>query len=271
MRRARSAAPPPADWVDLKEADRHLRTGKGRGVRIAIIDSGIDVTNPALASLRLRHDLAVEDDGGLLRAQPGGGRDVNGHGTALAWIIRQLAPEAEIGSFRVLDQYLNAHTGVVHETAMLAISLGYHILNCSFGCGMAEKLGRYKSWVDKAYVEGVHVVAACNNQEFTRPEWPGHFPSVITVDFAAGAKSKEIYFRSGSLVEFVALGHADLPGRDGEPRRMVGSSFAVPRVSALLARLLGGVGLLPPLLAKSVLRRLATPWTPELGTGRPTG
>ena len=79
-----------------------LQNLTGKGVRIAVLDSGIDTTHPALDGLKLADDIAFERDGPFLKAVDTSG-DVIGHGTAIAWIIRSLAPEAEIGSFRVLD------------------------------------------------------------------------------------------------------------------------------------------------------------------------
>jgi subtilisin family serine protease len=84
----------------MTRADLHHLTGKG--VRIAVLDSGIDTTHPALDGLKLADDIAFERDGPFLKAVDTSG-DVIGHGTAIAWIIRSMVPDAEIGSFRVLD------------------------------------------------------------------------------------------------------------------------------------------------------------------------
>lgn len=246
-------------WPSLDEARTALRDGTGRGIKIAVLDSGVEFNHPALAGLKVADDLAVVDDGIQLRVVPGEGRDAYGHGTAVAGIIQQLAPEASIGSFRVLGSHLRSRTMIIREAARLALERGYHILNCSFGCGREDHVLLYKDWIDEAYLQGRHIVAACNNQDFTKREWPGHFPSVITVNFANYTSPEEFHYRRGQLVEFAAHGQdVDVPWLGGERKQVTGSSFAAPHVSGLLARLISKVSALSPLEAKALLARLAT-------------
>ena len=251
---------PANPWLTLEEARHALTTGRGRGVRIAVLDTGVDATHPKLDGLTLRDDLAVVDDGVQLRVVPGDGVDAFGHGTAIAWVLRQLAPEAEIGSFRVLGSLLRARTPAICEGVKLAIERGYHILNCSFGCSRADQVLLYKDWIDDAYMKGRHIVAACNNADYTRREWPGHFPTVLTVNFIQSESKETLLHRPGSLVEFSARGQEiEVPWAGGGVKRVTGSSFAVPHVAGLLARLLSTHPDLPPLEAKSLLKRLAEP------------
>jgi len=193
----------------------------------------------------------------------GQGKDVFGHGTAIAGIIRRVAPEAEIGSFRVLGEQLRSRTLIIREGVRLALERGYHILNCSFGCGREDHVLHYKDWIDEAYLRGRHIVAACNNQDFMKREWPGHFPTVITVNFGGSDASTDgstLFYRPGNLVEFIA------PGQDivvawlaGAIKKVTGSSFAAPYAAGLLARLISGCPSLSPLHTKTLLQRLASP------------
>jgi subtilisin family serine protease len=80
---------PTADWA--------WGGSDGAGVRVAVIDSGVDPTHPAVGGLA--GSVAFEPDD----EQPWGQRtvevepgDLAGHGTACAGIIRALAPRAEI-------------------------------------------------------------------------------------------------------------------------------------------------------------------------------
>ena len=241
----------------LKAAEVALRTHRGAGVRVAVLDSGIDTTHEALRGVNLTDDVAFERDGTFVRMVEGTG-DAMGHGTAVAWIIRSIAPEAEIGSFRILDGDLKSRTTLVWEAARLAVEKGYHILNCSFGSpGDARFVMPYKEWTDLAYLNGVHIVAACNNHDFTTREWPGWFPTVITVNLAS--MDPEIWHRrAGSLVEFTAHGHdVRVPWRDNAWRVVTGSSYAAPRLTGRLARLLGAFPGISVEEAKGLLRRLA--------------
>jgi subtilisin family serine protease len=165
----------------------------------------------------------------------------------------------------VLGEALSPHTAIILECARLAIEKGYHILNCSLGCGVPEHVLRYKDWVDEAYVKGVHVVAACNNSDFTRPEWPAFFTSVITVNMARTEKDCDLYYRPGHLVEFAAAGvDVDVAWAGGATKKVTGSSFAAPRVTGMLACLLSEQPGIPPLQAKALFHRLARPWTQSL-------
>lgn len=222
----------------LQRATAAIQNGTGRGIRIAVLDSGIDTAHPALAGLQLADDIAFVREGQLLRMIPGDG-DRMGHGTGVAHVIRSIAPEAEIGSFRVLDGDLKSRTTIVWEAARAAMQRGYHILNCSFGCmGDSRFVMPYKEWTDEAYMRGIHVVAACNNEDVSSREWPGWFPSVVTVNLANMEPDRWMR-RSGSLVDFAAHGfEVEVPWTDGGWRKVTGSSYAAPRMTAWLARLL---------------------------------
>jgi subtilisin family serine protease len=185
-----------SSWITVEQAREALTTGTGKNIKIAVLDSGIEVTHPDLHGLQLTDDIHVIGTDLQLVVRPGDGTDLFGHGTAVAAIIRSLAPEAEIGSFRVLNENNASRTDVICEGVNLALDHGYKILNCSFGCGVAEHIHRYKAWIDLAYLKGVHVVAACNNYDYTRPEWPGYFPSVITVNYGE-LKDKEDFYPPG--------------------------------------------------------------------------
>jgi hypothetical protein len=115
----------------------------------------------------------------------------------------------------------------------------------------------YKDWIDQAYVLGRHIVAACNNQDFMRREWPGHFPTVMTVNFATAESSTLFSCRLGHLVEFAAPGqNIEVPWSGGACKKVTGSSFAAPHLTGLLARLLSCCPTLSPLQAKALLQRL---------------
>ncbi len=248
-------------WPTLAEAQAALAQGTGRGIKIALLDSGVETSHPDLHGLKLTHDLAIVEDGLALAAVPGGGRDVFGHGTAIVGILHALAPEAQLGSFRVLGAHLWSRSLIIREGARLAMERGYHVLNCSFGCAREDHALIFKDWLDEAYLQGCHVVAACNNQDFTRREWPGHFPTVITVQFMQGERPDALFARRGQLVEFAARGQdLEVAWLGGTRKKVTGSSFAAPHVAGLLARMLSCFPTLSPLHAKALLLELAAPW-----------
>ena len=239
-------------WISPEQAAEAMEQGDGRNVRIAVLDSGIETAHPNFSGRRLQDDLIPEASGNILA---GKGEDMYGHGTAVAGIIWRLAPRAEIGSFRVLGSSLSARTAQVSVAARKCISLGYQILNCSFGCGISGHLPLYKEWVDNALLAGVHVVAASGSPEVS--EWPAHISSVLGVDCALSNKGGLRYV-PGRMVEFAApAAEVRVPWKHGGHRVMTGSSFAAAWLSGMLARLLSVYPGIDPFLAKSLLRRWA--------------
>ena len=260
---------PPTDWPDSAQINAAFSFGEGENVRIAIIDSGVDTSHPALAGITLEDDWVIREEDGSAIVEAGTGVDVFGHGTAIASLIRKHAPKAKIGSFRVLSATLGSRNFLIRQGAKLAIDKGYHILNCSFGC--RDDQGRfsmlYKEWLDLAYLRRVHVVSACNNDNFNTQEWPGFFQSCVNVNMAAGVKDRLVY-RRDHLVEFAAEGvDQELPWINGTMKTVSGSSFAAPVVSALLARLLSVFPDMSIVQAKSILQHHADRWRDDFQHG----
>ena len=74
-----------------------------------------------------------------------------------------------------------------------------------------------------------------------------------------------LYYRGGTLVEFVARGvQEELPWMGGSRKLVTGSSYAAPVLAAYTARLLSVVPDLDPLLVKSILKRFASPFTDDV-------
>lgn len=245
-------------WISLEQARQALSEGQGSGVRIAVLDSGIESSHPGLQGCTLKDDLAIIPRGGRLQVEPGGGIDVFGHGTAVAGIIHQEAPKAQIGSIRVLGHFKESRAAVIREGVKQAARLGYHILQCSFGAPpRVQDALIYKGWLDAVYLRGIHVVAAGANSSFQATEWPAHFTSVIGV--GADLKNRRALQRQrGSLIELAIGGHEEnalWPG--GQQREVIGSSFSAPRATALLAKLLSCYPKLSPSVAKSLLIQLS--------------
>lgn len=261
-----------ATWITPEQAAVAMSSGRGKGIRVAVLDSGVEWDHPDLRGITIGDDLVIEESDGILEAKPADRTDLFGHGTAVASIIHEVAPEAEIGSFRVLDVRNQSQSEMICFGARVAMERGYHILNCSFGARLKTQVLMFKDWVDDAYLEGIHVIAACNNDDFRKPEWPGDFPSVLTVNMLA-TPEREMIFRNpaGTLVEFAALGvDVNVPWKGGLRREATGSSFAAPRAAGLLARLLSVFPKLTPLQAKCLLQEIAKGLPPKKRLKLPT-
>lgn len=236
----------------------------GSGVKVAIIDSGIEIGHRDFRGRRLVDDLVftggreVEDDAQVTVAA-GCGEDVFGHGTAVAAALWEVAPAAEVGSFRVFGDGAGAKSVLVARAAKEAMRRGYRVLNCSLGCHRFSHWPIYKKWLDQAYVAGVHVVAAGNDRDDGEEEWPAFFSSVVAVNMAEEVNPLDYCHFPGSLVSFAASGAGlMLPWRDGRRVRISGSSFATPRMAGIIARLVSIAPQLGPDETKALLRYMAT-------------
>ena len=113
----------------------------------------------------------------------------------------------------------------------------------------------YKEWADSALLAGIHVVAASGSPETS--EWPAYLSSVLGVDCAL-SNDTGLRYVPGRMVEFAtADAEVRVPWKDRGHRVMTGSSFAAAWLSGMLARLLSVYPEIDPILAKSLLRRVA--------------
>lgn len=247
-------------WPSLPSVREALAEATGDGIKVAVIDSGVDTSHPGLSGVTLTDDIAVSCDGMSLKIENNEGADVYGHGTAVASLLVREAPEIQLGSFRALDSANHARSFVIAECVTQAISRGYQVINCSFGCrGLPRYVMDYKEWVDAAYLAGVQVVAACSNVDSTVREWPSFFPSVISVG-GIDCEPDELFGREGNMVSFFAKGErVEVPWTDHKTRVETGSSFAAPMVSGKVAKILSAFPEISPAVVKPLLQVIAQP------------
>lgn len=242
-------------WPAREACLEALRHGDGAGVRIAILDTGLDASHPDFSRL----NLAGSWKAGVAHCEEKSPADPVGHGTAIAGIIHRLAPRAEILAVTVLDpdQRQQRHE-VIRSGVRHAMREGAAVLNCSFGVpGTAYTLPLYKDWTDRAFHDGHLVVAASSNDDPAAPEWPAFFPQVLAV--AAGELAPgELEWCEGHPVPWKAAGSGiEVPVPGGGHARVTGSSFAAAHVSGLLARLLSAFPSLSPSMARESLEQFA--------------
>jgi subtilisin len=169
----------------------HDAFNKGAGVKVCVIDSGIDYTHPDLNANYLGgYDFVNNDESPL---------DDRGHGTHVAWTIAAednntgvvgVAPEAGLLAYKILDQ--NGQGFFSNAIAALedCLEAGGHITNSSFGAQSdpdgSDPLKPVKTAYDNAEALGlVHVAAAGNRTSFfgtcTSIAYPARYASVIAV------------------------------------------------------------------------------------------
>jgi subtilisin family serine protease len=227
----------------------------GSGVVVAIVDSGLEVTHPALHG-RVVESVAVVFDGEEPQVVPDDGRDLFGHATACGGIIVGLAPDVELVSIRVLGSDLRGK-GVAFAAGLeWAIDRGVHVANLSLSSKSEALYGTFHELVDRAYFRNLALVSAANN--VPAPSFPSLFSAVFSVAAHAEPDPWRFYYNPSPPVEFGAWG-VDVPiaWKDGGHTVATGNSFAAPHIAALAALVLGKHPGLTPFELKAILAAVA--------------
>lgn len=229
----------------------------GAGVKVAVIDSGIDAEHPRVGHLAgsVAFELDPEEDSGY-RVLEGAHEDLVGHGTACAGIIRSLAPDAEIYSVRVLGSNLKGRGALFVAGVRWAVEAGMHVANLSLSTGSDRWFGQLHDLADDAYFKRVLLICAANN--VPGPTYPSQYASVISVAAREGSDPYAIAYNPHPPVEFGAIGiEVDVAWTGGTSITATGNSFATPHVTGLVARMLSKHPELTPFQVKSVLQSVA--------------
>jgi subtilisin family serine protease len=252
---ARATEPPvlPSAWPGTLDRVWAFGDGRGDGVRVAIIDSGVDAGHPALAG-RLEWAVQVEVDGGgaasIVEDHLG---DVSGHGTACAGIIRALAPACELTSVRVLGADLTGGGDALVAGLRWAVREGHHVVNLSLSTTKARFAELLRELTDEAYFGGCMLVASAHNMPVA--SWPWRFAPVLSVASHAGTDSEEFFYNPRPPVEFHARGmDVEVAWSGGTTIRASGNSFATPHMTGMATRVLGAHPGLRPFEVKTALR-----------------
>lgn len=226
----------------------------GAGVRVAIIDSGIDADHPMLGDCVDRDgsiEFSVDDDGDV-QARQGPHGDAYGHGTACAGIVHALAPEARITSVRVLGPNLTGKAAAFHAGLLWAVEAGFEIVNLSLGTTRSEWALPFHQVCDRAYFGGTFVVTAANN--IARTSYPSLFASVASVACNNATDPLRFHVNPEPPTEFLARGiDVVVPWAGGGTIVTTGNSFAAPHITGLSALIASKHPSLRPFQLKSVL------------------
>ncbi len=214
------------------------RTSEGAGARIAILDTGAELTHDALVG----HIAASADFIGtsIDGSEQGDGLDNDGdglvdeawgHGTHVAGIVALVAPRAQLLVGRVLDADGRGDLFSVAVAIEWAMAQDAQVINMSFG--MLESSTVLEVALGRADAGGVVCVAAAGNEGTDSPaEYPGSSPHVLSVA-ALDASDRAATFTSyGSWVAISAPGVSIRSSyRDNTYALWSGTSMAAPFVS----------------------------------------
>lgn len=203
----------------------------GAGVRVAVIDSGVHAGHP---------HVGVTEAGVAFDAAGARGSDAVdrlGHGTAVAAVIREKAPEATIVPVKVFDRELRATADALVAAILWAIEARVHVINLSLGTANPAHQARLGEALVQAARAGVVLVAAAE-QDATR--WlPGSLPLAVgvTLDWDCPREQATIdVTQEGAVRRIRARANGYPRPIPGVPpaHNLKGLSFAVANVSGLL-------------------------------------
>jgi subtilisin family serine protease len=244
----------------------------GRGVTVAIIDSGVEREHPAIGG-RLVESVAVELRDGEPNIVGDESGDLFGHGTACGGIVVGLAPDVELVSVRVLGADLRGKGTAFLAGLEWAVARGVQVANLSLSSRSDSLFPAFHEVVDEAYFKRVALVSAANN--VAGNSYPSLFSSVFSVAAHAEPDPWRLYYNLAPPVEFGAWG-VDVPiaWKDGGSTVATGNSFAAPHVAGMVARIAAKHTGLAPFEIKTVLAAIADnprPGTQVLGDPAGTG
>jgi len=226
----------------------------GKGVKVAILDSGVDASHPAVGPISGYVTVSQGLDGFDYGSEPH--NDDYGHGTACAGIIRRVAPECDIYSVKVLGPNLLGQGMVFAAGLRWAIDNQMNVVNLSLGTTKKDFYALLHELADMAYFHNTALVTAANNM--TLPSFPSTYAAVISVASHEVDDPYLFYYNPSPPVEFGAPGiGVRVPWVKGQWIRGTGNSYAAPHITGLVAKILGKHPGLTPFQVKTILRATA--------------
>ena len=237
---------PKHDWL----------SATGRGVTVAIVDSGIETEHPDLVG-KVVESVEARIEGIRVVFDQSEAGDSAGHGTACAGIIAGIAPDAKFASIKVLGAGGLGDGQVFLAGLEYAIKKKYKVINLSLGTTKPQFFSPLHDMLDRAYQAGCIVVAAANN--LPQPSFPSVFSSsLISVIKSEETDPLKFGFRYGDVIELTAPGiNVRTAWLGGGHRNLTGNSFACPHIVGIVARFVEGYPNLPPFQVKSALYAIA--------------
>jgi subtilisin len=231
----------------------------GKGIRVAVVDSGIEYDHPALddcvrGGVVVEYDTKAENN---YRIKPDNKpSDMSGHGTACAGIIHTIAPEAELYSVRVLGRNMGGRAIQFAAGLDWAIENDMQVVNLSLSTSLEEYFGLFHDLADQAYFKNINLVSAVNN--IPEPSYPSLYSSVISVAAHEGKDPFTFYYNPSPPVEFGAPGiDVEVAWNRKQYITATGNSFAAPHIAGITALIRSKHPALTPFQVKSVLHACA--------------
>lgn len=201
----------------------------GRGLRVAVIDSGVYASHPHIGGVT--GGVTIREHG-----EDSAYADTLGHGTAVMAAIKEKAPEAEYFAVKVFHSELRASIDVIVRAIEWCLDHRIEIVNLSMGTSNVAHAERFRALVARAAQRGAILVSARDVDGI--PALPGSLPGVIGVSLDWDCP-RDSYSCDGPLLR--ASGYPrSIPGVP-QARNLHGISFAVANMTGFVVRACEGM------------------------------
>jgi len=248
-------------WLGGSSERNHF----GSGVKVAVIDSGIDSKHPSLSKTSVK-----QNDSHIADTLKKNNAD-NSHGTAIASVIAGggdtvlgIAPAAEILSYRVTNRDGISDSFTVASAIFHAVQDGADVINISLGGEEGSEVLRRA--VSYALEQGVPVVASVGNDGIGIVNYPAAYDGVIGVTSVGVSGAVASFSNFGDGVDFAAPGVGVMTASDSQDMaNFSGTSISAAMVTGAIAMQLG----FDPHLSPSELQKLLIKFSNESGKPGP--
>ncbi len=290
----------PANQVIRTSSTQSTFHVTGSGVTVAVIDTGVDPTNPVLQNLLVSgYDFTRNVNGGSEKSDVSTSPDLSqaqtaqvnqrtvavldqrtvavldgsqysafGHGTMTAGIVHLVAPQAKIMPLKSFNANGAGYDSDILRAIYYAVKNGAKVLNMSFDYPTYS--AELANAVKYANSNGVISVASAGNDGQQVAVYPGALPLVIDVASTSNSDIQSVFTNYGAPPVWMAA-----PGEGvmttypwGTYAAGWGTSFSAPFVSGTAALMLGTNGNCTSSKVASGLAHAHSISDPQLGYGR---
>lgn len=249
----------------FKIPDLHDRGITGKGIKIGILDTGVQIDHP---------DLVIAGSYDMSGNNPS---DTVGHGTHVAGIIgarmndkgvRGVAPDAELYTYKVLPDGSGKIEYIV-KGIQKAVEDGMQIINMSLGAASEQDILPLKEACDYAASKGVIIMCAAGNDGREEREQPAAYDSVYAVGSITEALQVSDFSSYGKHLDIVAPGSKIVSTYIGSRYAILsGTSMATPFASGCIALMMqAGVKITYEEVTTSTIDLLDPHWDMTSGYG----
>lgn len=245
------------------------RERTGAGIKVAVIDSGVDAMDPRLAGRRVQGwNVTLGATGHAMIGSQF--NDLNGHGTAMAAAVVAAAPDVEIMAIRIMDEALRTSADLMAAGIETAFRNGARVINLSMGTPNMGKALLLRDTAALAAEAGAVVLAAAHPRG--ERAYPADLPETLGIASHPECGVDRLFYFDGerfSAQEWGSLSgkflaHGYEPSADGSGTYR-GSEIATAYTSGRLACLAEAMPSVTPDVLIAALKARALLPVPELG------